>query len=62
MSRASYCREQAQVCRDLASQMSDRTAGARLREMARAYEAEASALEGSVQQQQQQQQQQQSGK
>jgi hypothetical protein len=45
MSRISYCREQARLCRDAAAQIGLDNDSARLRELARAYEAEANALE-----------------
>jgi hypothetical protein len=45
MSRAAYCREQAQLCRALAAQLSLRQDAERLREEAERHEAEANALE-----------------
>jgi hypothetical protein len=45
MSREKYCREQARLCRDAAAQIGLENDAARLREIARAYEAEANALE-----------------
>jgi hypothetical protein len=56
MSRAKYCIDQARLCRELASQLSNQPDAKRLREMASAYEAEARSLEGPQAQQQQQQQ------
>ena len=56
MSRAVFCREQAQVCRDLSLQISNQADAARLLEMAQAYDTEAAAFDGSAQQQQQSQQ------
>jgi hypothetical protein len=44
MSRASYCREQARLCRDAAAQVGLTKDAARLREIATTYEAEAEAL------------------
>jgi len=41
MSRAEYCRQQAQLCRDMATQLSNRSDVTRLSEMAQNYEAEA---------------------
>lgn len=41
MSRAEYCRQQAQLCRDIAAQLSNRSDVTRLSEMAQNYEAEA---------------------
>ena len=59
MSRAKYCIDQARLCRELASQLSNQPDAKRLREMASAYEAEARSLEGPQAQAQAQQQQQQ---
>jgi hypothetical protein len=47
MSRAAYCREQAQLCRALAAQLSLRQDAERLRAEAEHYDAEADALEAS---------------
>jgi hypothetical protein len=47
MSRAAYCREQAQLCRDLAAQLSLRQDADHLRAEAERYEAEAAVLEAS---------------
>ena len=47
MSRAAYCREQAQFCRALAAQLSLRQDVDLLREQAERHEAEANALETS---------------
>ncbi len=47
MSRAAYCREQAEFCRALAAQLSLRQDVEHLREEAERYEAEAVALEAS---------------
>ena len=52
MSRATYCREQARLCRDAAAQVSLQNDASRLREIAAVYEAEADALEGVRQQKQ----------
>jgi hypothetical protein len=45
MSRISYCREQARVCRKLAVQISNERGVALLRNMALSYEAEADGLD-----------------
>ena len=45
MSRATYCRDQARLCRELAAQLSVPHERASLGQMADRYEAEASALE-----------------
>jgi len=45
MSRATYCRDQARLCRELAAQLSVRHERATLGQMADRYEAEATALE-----------------
>ena len=47
MSRAEYCRQQAQLCRDIATQLSNRSDVIRLSELARNYEEEANRV-GSV--------------
>jgi hypothetical protein len=47
MSRATYCRGQARLCRELAAQLSVPQDVARLRQMADRYDAEADALEES---------------
>lgn len=41
MSRAEYCRQQAQLCREMATQLSNRSDVTRLSEVAQNYEAEA---------------------
>ena len=45
MSRATYCRDQARLCRELAAQLSVSHERASLGQMADHYEAEATALE-----------------
>jgi len=45
MSRATYCRDQARLCRELAAQLSVLHERASLGQMADRYEAEATALE-----------------
>jgi len=45
MTRATYCRDQARLCRELAAQLSVPQERASLAQMADRYEAEASALE-----------------
>jgi hypothetical protein len=47
MSRAEYCRQQAQLCRDIATQLSNRSDVIRLSELAQNYEEEANCI-GSV--------------
>jgi len=48
MSRVEYCRQQAQLCRDMAVQLSNRSDALRLREMARKYETEADRINTSA--------------
>jgi hypothetical protein len=45
MSRATYCRDQARLCRDLAMQLSNADDMLRLKQIADRYEAEAIALD-----------------
>lgn len=45
MSRAAYCRRQAELCREMARQMSDHESAARLQAMSRNYDGEADRLE-----------------
>jgi hypothetical protein len=55
MSRATYCRDQARFCRELAAQLSVPQERASLRQMADRYDAEATALESTQAKTEQQQ-------